>query len=278
MARRILLILIILSLALVFYASVARPMLRPIIELPRLPGAGITMTLMLWLFSICHAAYTLGWRQALIFFALSAVISWLFEQIGVATGVIYGPYHYTDTLGLKLGHVPLLIPIAWFMMIYPSHVIANLIGTGKPAGVGGSLLRIVWLSALGAMTMTAWDLLMDPGMSSPPSQSWVWEQGGPYFGVPLQNFIGWLLTTFTVYVVYRLVEPRIGVRPPAPATTAIVALPLAAYFIIMLSGLLPGGGEGFEALRIIALFVMGFPLLAAVGRLLERQKEVSVHG
>jgi uncharacterized membrane protein len=272
MARRILLILIVLSLAVVFYILAARPMLEPIIELPRLPNVTMTLTLTLWLFSVCHAVYTLGWRQALIFFALSAVISWLFEQIGVATGVVYGPYHYTDTLGLKLGHVPLLIPIAWFMMIYPSHVIANLIGTGKPAGVGGGLLRIVWLSALGAMTMTAWDLIMDPVMSSPPAQSWVWEQGGPYFGVPLQNFIGWLLTTFTVYVAYRLVERRMGVRPIAPATTAIVALPLIAYFLILFDRLVPGDDGGFEALRIIALFVMGFPLLAAVGRLLERQK------
>ena len=191
------------------------------------------------------------------------MISWLFEQFGVATGLVYGPYHYTDRLGLKLGHVPLLIPIAWFMMIYPSHVIANLIGTGKPAGVVGGLSRIAWLSALGAMTMTAWDLLMDPGMSSPPSPAWIWEQGGPYFGVPLQNFLGWLLTTFTVYLAYRLIERRMGVQPIAPATTIIAALPLIAYFLVLFDYLLPGGSDRGETMRIVGLFVMGFPLLAA---------------
>jgi putative membrane protein len=267
MARRILLIVMIVSLAVFAYAAVVRPALIPLIELPPIPSSTMTVTLILWLFSICHATYTLGWRQMLAFFVLSAVISWLFEQVGVATGIVYGPYHYTDVLGLKLGHVPLLIPIAWFMMIYPSHVIANLVGTGESAGVGGRLLRIVWLSALGAMTMTAWDLLMDPDMSSPPLQSWVWEQGGPYFGVPLQNFVGWLLTTFTVYLVYRLVERRIGIQPIAPATTAVVALALVAYSIMLLNYLLPGGSDQWEATRIIALFVMGFPLLAAAGRL-----------
>jgi uncharacterized membrane protein len=269
MARRILLVLIVLSLAVAFYVLAARPVLEPIIRLPKLPEVTMVLTLTLWLFSICHAAYLLGWRQALIFFALSAVISWLYEQIGVATGVVYGPYHYTGALGLKLGHVPLLIPIAWFMMIYPSHVVANLIGTGKAAAVGGGLLRMIWVSALGAMTMTAWDLIMDPVMSSSSAPSWVWEQGGAYFGVPLQNFLGWLLTTFTVYMAYRLVEHRMGVRPIAPPTRVIVVLPLVAYFLILFDRLWSGAGAGLEALRIIGLFAMGLPLLAALGRLIE---------
>ena len=44
----------------------------------------------------------------------------------MATGWVYGPYHYTDQLGPKfLGLVPYLIPVAWFMMSYPSFVIAD---------------------------------------------------------------------------------------------------------------------------------------------------------
>lgn len=269
MARRILLVLMIASLTLIAL-SVIQAILSPIVKLPRIPVTLTTMTLTLWLFSVCHAVYTLGWRQAAIFFALSAVISWLYEQIGVETGLIYGPYHYTDRLGIKLGHVPVLIPIAWFMMIYPSHVIANLIGTGKPTGAGRTLIQIVWLSALGAMTMTAWDLIMDPGMSSPPTQAWIWHKGGPYFGVPLQNFVGWLLTTFTVYLVYRLVERRIGVRPLGSMTTTLAALPLLAYFLMMSGYMRPASSDPGEALRIIALFAMGFPLLAATGRLFTR--------
>ncbi len=272
MARRTSLIVFVLSLAVLFFSAIAYPLLRLVVLLPPLPESTMVVTLTAWVFSLCHAAYSLGWRQALIFFATSAVISWLLEEIGVATGAIYGAYHYTDALGPKLGYVPLLIPIAWFMMIYPSHVIANLIGTGKPVGVGGGVLRIAWLSSLGAMTMTAWDLLIDPGMSRPPEQAFVWEQGGAYFGVPLQNFTGWLLTAFLIYMVYRLIERKIGVKPMAPEKTPIVALPLVAYSIFLFNGLLPGV-TAIEALRIIALFVMGFPLLAAAGRLVLRKKE-----
>jgi uncharacterized membrane protein len=35
-------------------------------------------------------------------------------------------YHYTDKLGYKfLELVPLIIPVAWFMLSYPSFIIAN---------------------------------------------------------------------------------------------------------------------------------------------------------
>jgi uncharacterized membrane protein len=272
MVRRLLLVLIILSLAILFFYAFAYPIPRFIFALPPLPASTMVVTLMAWVFSLCHAVYTLGWRQALLFFGISAVITWLLEEIGVASGALFGAYHYTDALGPKLGFVPLLIPIAWFMMIYPSHVIANLIGTGKPVGTGGGVVRIVWLSALGAMTMTAWDLLIDPGMSSPPEQAFVWERGGPYFGVPLENFIGWLLTTFVIFFIYRLVERKIGVRPLAPEKAPVAVLPLVAYFIFMFNGLIPGVAA-HDALRIIALFVMGFPLLVAVGRFVMRKKQ-----
>src|SRR5207248_2740604 len=99
-----------------------------------------------------------------------------------------------------------LISIAWFMMIYPSYVLANLIGDGHATGTRGGLARLVWLAVLSAMVMTAWDLVVDPLMSGPSVGAWVWEEGGPYFGVPLRNFVGWMLTTGTVYLAYRGVE------------------------------------------------------------------------
>ncbi len=42
------------------------------------------------------------------------VVSLLFESVGVATGWIYGAYHYAQLLGpLLLGLVPYLIPLSW---------------------------------------------------------------------------------------------------------------------------------------------------------------------
>ena len=120
-------------LLLFVYNVIVRSLLAPFIQLPVLLGR-VSVPLTLALFSLFHALYLLGWRHALAFIAVCLVVSWGFEQAGVATGLIYGDYHYTDVLGPKLGRVPLIIPAAWFMMMYPSHVMANLISSGRPIG------------------------------------------------------------------------------------------------------------------------------------------------
>jgi uncharacterized membrane protein len=261
--RRILLGLSTFFLIIFVYEGAVRLSLQPWIALPSILGGTQTQTLILVLFSLTHALYALGWRHTLVFFTASAVISWTFEQVGVATGAIYGPYHYTDFLGIKLGHVPLLIPLAWFMMIYPSYVIANLIADDRPTGSRGSFKHLVWLSFLSAAVMTAWDLVIDPVLSGPNVKAWIWEQGGPYFGIPIQNYIGWMLTTFTVYLVYRWFERRSSPRPIGTVTTAVAAMPLIAYGSIMISNSLAGPA----GLPVIGLFVMGLPLIAAATRL-----------
>ena len=88
------------------------------------PGwATALSTVVYFLFALLHSSERLGWKPAAILLILCFSISLLFESLGVATGWIYGPYHYADELGPKfLGLVPYLIPLAWFMMMYPSLV------------------------------------------------------------------------------------------------------------------------------------------------------------
>ena len=83
-------------------------------------------TLIAFIFAVDHSSQRLGWGRALLLLGLTFAVSLFFESVGVATGWIYGPYHYTDKLGYKfLGLVPLIIPVAWFMLSYPSFIIAN---------------------------------------------------------------------------------------------------------------------------------------------------------
>lgn len=150
-------------------------------------------------FALSHAGLRLGWKRALALLGFVFGVSLAFESIGVATGLVYGPYHYTEKLGPKfLNLVPYLIAVAWFMMMYPSYVIADRLAGEKLSG----WKRSIFLAALGGVAMTAWDVVMDPMMVR--SGNWVWEVNGAYFGVPLQNFWGWWLTVFTTFVVYRL--------------------------------------------------------------------------
>jgi uncharacterized membrane protein len=252
-------------LALFIYDGVLRTLLAGLVTLPAIPGGLNSLTVLLLLFSLSHASYALGGRLTLAFFGITAVTSWILEEVGVATGLVFGPYHYTSTLGPWLGSVPVLIPLAWFMMIYPSYVLANLIIDGRPTGSPGGRGHLVGLALLGALVMTAWDLVVDPILSGTAFGAWVWEEGGPYFGIPIHNYLGWIATTFIVYVLYRGVEHRWVPRPAGSLTLGASSLPILAYAAMMVSNLLSGGTPA--ALAVIAPIAMGMPVVAGFIRL-----------
>ena len=47
------------------------------------------------------------------------------EACGASTGFPFGAYHYTDVLQPQVVGVPLLIPLAWFMMLPPAWAVAR---------------------------------------------------------------------------------------------------------------------------------------------------------
>lgn len=178
--------------------------------------------------ALLHASLRWNWRAALTLFAVSFVVSLTFESVGVATGLVYGPYHYTEKLGPKfLGLVPYMIPAAWFMMMYPSLVIAERVAPRVDGWKRG-----LTVAALGGIVMTAWDVVMDPMLVR--GGHWVWETNGAYFGVPLQNYWGWWLTTFSVFLVFWLLTRRNG----DPARGADDRIAVAVYIVTGLGNIL----------------------------------------
>jgi putative membrane protein len=259
-AKRTEIVLLLLLYGLVFVHGFIH--LSPTWTGGRVPFA--TLVPIFALFSLLHAAYMLGWRRAVAFFAVSTVLSLSAELAGVRTGLVFGRYVYTDALGPKiLGDVPYVIPLAWFMMIYPAYVIASLALDGQPITKGGRLGRLCFFALVAAMIMSAWDLTLDPYMVGVP-KAWVWVNGGPYFGVPFHNYAGWVLTTFLVFLVYLAWERRLPLRPLGRVHRHVVALPLVTYAFMSLGDVVIGYPE---ASRLISPFAMGIGLIAAVTRL-----------
>ena len=121
-------------------------------------------------------------------------LAWLAEFIGCHTGFPFGKYTYTEILQPQVGGVPLLVPIAWLSMLPSSWAVADLIlkNRGFPTSWSERLAR----AAVAALAFTTWDLFIDPQMVL--WGLWHWARPGIYFGIPLTNYLGWLLVSFLI--------------------------------------------------------------------------------
>ena len=248
-----------LYVLLIGYFVVQQPLGLPFL-LVLLPPSTLTF----FLFSLGHALWRWGSYRALLLLLLTLSISFAFEAVGVRTGRIYGPYHYTDRLGpLLFGLVPPLIPVAWFMMIYAAHdLVERIADVRHPSGLG----REIWLAVLSAFAATAWDLVMDPIMVL--GGHWVWEVQGAYFGIPLQNYVGWLATTFTIFLLFRLLALRVQPRPWGPSSRFFASLPVGAYVVTWLGNVALALELGLRGPAVAGFFGMGSFALLGLGKVL----------
>lgn len=152
-----------------------------------------------------------GRRKTLIFFAIATLLPLGMELLGTGTGWPFGAYSYTANLGYKvLGRVPFTIPLSWFYMGFTSYLLASVILAAREVRHRG-----LWSLMLGAWFLTAWDLVLDPAMASNnlPFKFWLWHvSNGIYFGMPVQNFVGWSFTGLLFMALSRFFW-RADVRP-----------------------------------------------------------------
>jgi putative membrane protein len=147
-------------------------------------------------------------------------LSYFAELLGSTTGFPFGKYHYTELLQPQIAGVPLLIPLAWFMMLPPAWAIATIIlGKGshnKDTKARSFLNKLLcgsvpwWFSfaLLSSLAFTAWDLFLDPQMVS--FGFWVWEQPGQYFGIPLVNYLGWIVVSALITLIANPKDLPVG--------------------------------------------------------------------
>lgn len=225
-------------------------------------------TLLTFAVGFLHAGQRLGWRRAILLLVVVFVVGITFESVGVATGAIYGPYEYTDRLGPKVfALVPVLIPVAWFMMMYASLVIADIL---IPHHLARPSTRRLLVAAAGGAAMTAWDLAMDPLMAA--GGYWVWQTEGAYFGIPLQNFWGWWLTTFTALFIYQALGVELRLPNPSPSGNVPLIWAILIYIIVGGSSVVMDFVFGLGGAGLTGLFAMLPWAAAALLRLDENRK------
>jgi putative membrane protein len=151
---------------------------------PDVPGAGIgsyVSTFLIALPSVIALFLYLGPRRAMLSLLALSIFAYAIESFGAATGLPYGHFYYGDALGPTLaGLVPYLLPLSYVPLVIGS-VAAAWGGRSRLLHVTRSALLLVWM-----------DAVLDPGAAS--LGFWVWPEGGIYYGVPLSNYAGWLLS------------------------------------------------------------------------------------
>lgn len=139
---------------------------------------------------------------------------------------VQGGYHYHAASWLFLGDVPLYIPLAWAFIVSTSFALTDRLKLRPSARP--------FCDALLALLI---DLSMDAVAIR--LNFWVWHGVGlrdAFFGVPADNFLGWLLVTFTYSFLTRFlwrkeVEERAVLFRRIAAQWLLV--PVAAYLLYL---------------------------------------------
>lgn len=224
--------------------------------------AGATHIIFGALAMLAFGIVTIGWRKTGIFAAISYALSLTSELIGTGTGWPFGNYAYTDFLGYKvLGHVPYTIPLSWFYMGFASYLLGSVL-----AGRLGLRRQTFWALALGTWFLTVWDLVLDPAMAheSLRVQFWVWGETGPYFGMPVKNFIGWSLTGLLFMAVSRILW-----RQDANLNSVPLLFPLAVYTANVVFAMVLSAGVGLWMPIVLAAVLGLVPAVVGVWRRVE---------
>lgn len=238
-------------------------------------AAGIQF-LALLLIVILHASLSIGWRGTLAFFAIVGLTAFTLEAISIATGFPFGFFeHYTG--GPRALGVPLLVPTGYVMFGWLAWAQTQAILRAMIDARGG-MLALIAAPLIGTFFLVGYDYPWDAiGATVLHIHSYRHPSG--LFGVPLSNFIGWLVTGWCAFQIYALAERRFAIAV-TDATLRLTLLPPLIWLGMALSYFgyfwtVPGGtasvagrtfliADIYEASAAISLPAMVMPALLAI--------------
>lgn len=164
---------------------------------PLRPSVWGVSALAILLFStpvILGAIAWLGPRRGIALLVGLGTYALVVESVAVATGVPYGRFGYSDLLGPPLfGLAPPTVLLAW-----------------TPLVLGSLAVTSRWWQAVALLVVL--DLVLDP--AAVRLGFWSWDEPGTYYGVPLLNFLGWIVSGCIAVLALR------GLPRPVPGLLA----------------------------------------------------------
>jgi bisanhydrobacterioruberin hydratase len=149
----------------------------------------------------------------LFLFVLSTlVLGYGVEWIGVNKHLLFGNYQYGHTLGFQLDHVPLIIGVNWFLLIYSAGVLMQ-----------RSRIKVMFLRVVtGALILVLLDMLIEPVAMR--LDYWQWAGGA----IPPSNYYCWFFVSAFMLVLFeKFCFKKQGVVGPVLLITQF------AFFVVL---------------------------------------------
>lgn len=239
-----------------------------------------------------------GWCKTLVFTITAYLIAFTSEKLSITTGFPYGWYYYLDNTSHKelwVWGVPFFDSLSYVFLTYCSYTTALFILS--PLATRGldlitletRAIRRSWAAlVLGAFLQAFLDIIIDPvalqGNRWFLGQIYGYYETGLHFGVPISNYIGWLLTSFALVAAFQWIDQRREEKVPY----GIFIMPFRSLLgpILYLSVLIFNWavtlwiGENLMALTGILIFtlpVVMVVVLASIRVNRYREKELQEH-
>ncbi len=173
-------------------------------------------------FYLIAGSFQLGLKRIVAFTILAYFIAFISEYTSTRIGIPYGFYHYTgETHGKELfiSNVPFMDSLSYSFLGYFSYSLALLIVSPVTRkGWKFELSHPPWYSKkvlfLTAILFVLQDVLIDPvslrGSKWFLGQIYYYPEQGMYFGVPLSNFLGWLLVGLAIIYCFQKLDHKMG--------------------------------------------------------------------
>lgn len=151
----------------------------------------------LTIFSLSHAHFSYGFKYSLPYFAITFLFAFVIEALNVATGWPFGHIQFSNKLGAFIGGVPLMVPLAWVMIVHPVLVLARQISK-------------YWIFFIGALGLVAWDIFVDIMMVDMGYWKWgAFTKATPLIPeIPLSNIFGWMLAGMILLAILDKTLPK----------------------------------------------------------------------
>ena len=125
--------------------------------------------------------FVVDFKKSFVGLVIIFLIGMVIEIVGVQTGLVFGPYYYGKTLGIKILEVPIIIGLNWILLTTLSNALAAKFSSK-------TFIQIV----LGACIMVMTDFFIEPVAIA--LDYWHWgDQNSNLNHIPTTNYVAWFI-------------------------------------------------------------------------------------